>query len=217
MVPSEYAAIRDRVQPGDVIAFGGNGYLSLLIRLAGGSHASHAGIVVSAAEGKTEPMLVESTIRIDLDRDDDVPPTFAVQPLPLAACVGKYDGMVWWLPLSPEVRGKLDVSELKKFLKDADGKPFNVPGGLLVVLRDLYQRIRGKDDEPAFRTYFCSELVARALERAKAVAKVDEALVSPTDLCRWRIYQGTYHYLLKDTEPDAKEIQGHNTRQPGST
>ena len=61
-----------------------------------------------------------------------------------------------------------------------------------------------------------AELVAEALRTARVVSDVISSEVSPSDLCRWRIYSGTYH-LLKGTDPISTEIRGYNTSPPGST
>jgi hypothetical protein len=212
MLESEYGTIRAHVRPGDVIAFGGNGLVSRFVRLAGGSSVSHTGIILAAATATEEPVLAESTVDFTTK-----PPTLNVTRGSLETRYQRYDGMAWWLPLSAQVRRMLDLPQLVRFLESAQGQPFDVPGGLLVVLLDLYQRVRGHEYEEDYRTYFCSELVARALESGGAVGPVDPSLVSPTDLCRWEIYEGTYHYLLKRSEPDPEEIRGYNTRPPGST
>ena len=212
MEESDYARIRDLVQPGDIIAFGGNGFLSRLIEVSGGTAVSHVGIVVEEASNGRDPKMVESTV--DFDHD---PPIFVVMARSLEERYLDYDGKVWWLPLNQQVRDALQLPELRRFLKEADGQPFDIPGGLWVVIRDLFQRVRGHEYEREFRAYFCSELVARALESASAVGDVDESLVSPSDLCRWKIYDAVYHYLLKRAEPTAKEIKGFNSRKPGST
>jgi hypothetical protein len=63
-----------------------------------------------------------------------------------------------------------------------------------------------------FSKFFCSELVAAAFERA-GVTKVpiNASEVTPIDLCRWRIYQGSYYQLKGDP---SKRISRFNTASP---
>jgi hypothetical protein len=79
-----------------------------------------------------------------------------------------------------------------------------------VVLYDMWQRVRGHEWTVDYTSYFCSELAARALERAGVVQALDTSLVSPSDLCRWAIYDHTYHYLKKpgEADPNPREVPG---------
>lgn len=187
MQVSTYDQVRDRLRPGDVIAFRGESALSRFIRLAAGSDVSHVGVILEARAPGKEPRLVEATVRFGL-KD----PTFHVERDSFRGQYAGYYGAGWWLPLAPAVRAALDD-------------------------RDLWQRFTGSEQQRDVETYFCSELVARALESAGAVGKVVAAQVSPADLCRWRLFDDTYHFLPKPNWPHATDIHGYNTRPPGST
>ncbi|MGD8931607.1 MAG: hypothetical protein PVI52_03485, partial [Chromatiales bacterium] len=64
-----------------------------------------------------------------------------------------------------------------------------------------------------FSKFFCSELVAAGLEMAGAVGAVNASEVTPIDLCRWKIYQGSY-YQLKGSKK--KKISRFNTADPAN-
>ena len=66
-----------------------------------------------------------------------------------------------------------------------------------------------RNDED-FSRFFCSELVAAALEKGKVIKKINASEVTPNDLCRFSIYSGTYHQL----KGPKRAIGGHNTLSP---
>ena len=204
-----YEEIRDRVQPGDIVAFGGYGLLSRVIKAISGSPVSHVSTIVAPSQGAEEPRVVEATVRFG---EEDATVTVGTSPLRNRL---DYDGDIWWLPLRPAVRARFDVGRFKRFLEEADGAPFDVGGGFFVLVRDLLQRLKLVEARE-LETYFCSELVAEALESGGAVGNVDGSLASPKDVCSWRIYRRAYAYV-DPAERDPKEIDGYNSRRPGST
>ena len=61
-----------------------------------------------------------------------------------------------------------------------------------------------------FSAFFCSELVAGALEAGGVIRKVNASEVTPIDLARFTLYSDDY-YQLKGAN---KNLNGHNTISP---
>ncbi len=132
MLVKKYADVRDLVQPGDVIAFGGSGFLSHIVKAAGGSNVSHAGAILEASAGSAGPRFIESTVDFKQPK-----PITHVKISAFEDRCRTYEGEVWWLPLDATVRRRFDVSSFARFMQQADGEPFDIPGGLWVTLQDF--------------------------------------------------------------------------------
>ena len=61
-----------------------------------------------------------------------------------------------------------------------------------------------------FSRFFCSELVAGALEKAGVIKRINASEVTPVDLCMFGLYRRHYHQL----KGAKKRIRGHNTLSP---
>lgn len=209
MQERSYEQVRDQVQPGDVVAFGGDNVLSETIMKSGNSTASHAGIIVAKASRGQEPRFIEATIRVE---GND--PTQVAEVTSFRDRLEEYHGQAWWLPLHPTVRGTFREDEFMDFIHGVEGKFFDLTEGVAVVLKNL---LRLPDPPVAVRTgdfLFCSELVVDALRAGGVVGRVDPSKVSPAALCRWSIY-GDVYTLLRGTQ--GTTIPGYNTLPPGTT
>lgn len=215
-----YDEARRRVRPGDLVAFGGSGWVSQIIRLSMGAPVSHTGVILTAlgADGR-EPQLVESSIQ---RRDGRL--QLGVQPSGFGSAWNGYQGRAWLLPLRDDVRARFDAAEFDRFLRGMQGMPFDLPGGAGVLLKEMWDQLRellfgpqaeaflSRNHELQF--FFCSELIAAAFETAKLTQGVRAADVSPIDLCRWNLYEATYFQREGD---EAAEIPDFGKRKPGST
>ena len=92
---NSYENIRNRVHPGDVIAFSGDAPISTVIKLGTSSHVSHVGMIAPGDDSAEGPLIAEATedgIRTRTLReryeDNDVE-------------------KLWWLPLDPVFRTRL--------------------------------------------------------------------------------------------------------------
>ncbi|MDQ7016475.1 MAG: hypothetical protein Q9N68_08890, partial [Gammaproteobacteria bacterium] len=95
-----YTDARKLMQPGDVIAFGGKGHFSEIIKMATFSSVSHVGTILQTKipeddSGRFFNQIIESaTIRgfsgVSVSR--------------LSDRLDEYEGEIWWLPLSAELR-----------------------------------------------------------------------------------------------------------------
>jgi len=204
-VQGGYVWARPRMRPGDVIAFGGKGRFSELIKWATGAGVSHVGVVLQTQRLDTERtgffnQIIEST---SLDGFSGVIVS------KLSKRLTKYHGEVWWLPLSDEVRATFNHDAFFDFLMEQDHKGYDSLQAIGSLLDGLGSLTRNEED---FSKFFCSELVAAGLEAASAIPKVNASEVTPIDLCRWKIFSPEYVQL----KGRAKAIRGYNTLDPAS-
>ena len=208
MKQANYQKVRGRMRTGDIVAFGGRGFVSWLTKRLTGSNVSHVGIVVQTHLRDTEQknfdnLIVESTKRGNC---------FGVLMAPCRYVVDQYEGEVWWLPLRREVRDRFKQDALANFLyRDPDAIPERSTfdwWGALIAMVDSFGKLTHNPEE--FDKYFCSELIARGLECAGAVPNVNASEVSPIDVCQWAVYKKNYFQL----RGDLKGIDAYNTVQP---
>jgi hypothetical protein len=198
------------MRPGDVIAFSGKGTLCEVVKRAYGSDVSHVAAIFDsttgvavAPDGGVSHEIIESTATAG-----------GVAPCPLSERVQSYDGIVWWLPLSQAARRAMDLARFREFLRSQRARPYDVPQAVrsaidhLDGVSSLGPLTRNVED---FARFFCSELVAAALEASGAIPSLNSSEVTPMDLCRFCIYADDY-WQIKG--PDTR-IEGHNTLSPG--
>ncbi len=209
-----YAEAREQMQPGDVIAFGGKGHFSEIIKFATFSEVSHVGVMLQTKipeddTGRFFNQIIESTSLhgfngVNVSRFSDR--------------LNTYEGELWWLPLKAEIRKKkFQQKEFFNFLfnQAKERKAYDMPQAMKSAVDigdDLPFGLNGpaynKED---FSKFFCSELVAAGLEVAKAVDTVNASEVTPIDLCRWSIYEDSYFQLKGES---SKRISRFNTASP---
>ena len=178
MILSNYNDIRDQLQPGDLIAYGGMGWVSKLIKWSTGSPVSHVGVVARVDSGHERVMVMEST---------SLNGRKGVQMNRLSKRVQEYNGHVWWLPLSDRSREKLDIDKFWEYLWAQDGKKYDyLQASMSATL------FWARED---FGKLFCSELVAGAYEAGGLIAKINSSEATPKDLVNMRLYKRAYHQV----------------------
>lgn len=105
---AKYDEVRGQMRGGDMIAYGGTGFLSRAIEVVTGSVLSHMAMVVApelttAGNPDREIFITESTI---------TPGQNGPQINPLRESVAVYPGKVWWLPLSDRIRSFLNFDDM---------------------------------------------------------------------------------------------------------
>ena len=106
---ANYAQVRSQMKPGDVIAFGGKGNFSEIIKWATRSSVSHVGVIMQSRmilDGNVQPgffnQVIESTSLEGFS---------GVTISRLSDRIRHYDGDIWWLPSVPQRRpGWIPVS-----------------------------------------------------------------------------------------------------------
>ncbi len=213
-VQMKYSEARAKMQPGDVIAFGGKSHFSEIIKFATFSDVSHVGVILQTKitddeTGRFFNQIIESTSLhgfngVNISRFSDRLET--------------YEGELWWLPMDAQIRKeKFDRKAFFNFLfnQAQQRKAYDMPQAVksaLDTLDTLPFGLHGPGyNSEDFSKFFCSELVAAGLEIAGAVGTVNASEVTPIDLCRWQIYEGEYYLLKGDPE---KKISRFNTASP---
>lgn len=199
-----YPDVRSLMKPGDVIAFGGKGQLSDIIKWATRAPVSHVGVIFTTRATYDAPdadrymvNVIESTTLAGAEP--------GVQVSQLSTRLKAYDGQVWWLPLRDDVRAtRFDERRFFDFLLAQKGKGYDYKQAIGSGL-DLCD-FAGLENTEDFERFFCSELVAAALEEAGVVVGVNASEITPIDLCRWPIYADAYTQILGDP----REIPRYN-------
>lgn len=206
-----YEEARNRMKPGDVIAFSGKGNFSEIIKWATRASVSHVGVILQSKlliEGQPQQgyfnQIIESTSLNGFS---------GVSISRLSDRLATYDGEMWWLPLGDAVRSRLDLQKFYDFLIHQEHKEYDMPQAVKSALDALDKAplVGGLTyNVEDFSRFFCSELVAAGLEAGSAIRSLNSAEVTPIDLCMFNIYQPVY-YQLKGVD---KDIRAHNTMSP---
>jgi hypothetical protein len=209
-----YKEARPQMKPGDVIAFGGKGHFSEIIKFACRADVSHVGVILQTrvVEDDTDRFfnqIIESTSLhgfngVTISRFSDRMPV--------------YPGEIWWLPLRRDLwEKKFDRKAFYNFLfnQAKERKGYDTPQAIKSALDALDQLpLIGKIgyNTEDFSRFFCSELVAAGLEVAGVVPTINASEVTPIDLCRWNIFEPDYYIIKGDP---SKTISRYNTLNPG--
>jgi hypothetical protein len=203
-----YSEIRSKMQPGDIIAFGGNSLFSKWAKLTTRSPVTHVAVVVKTQildeqQGRYFNQVIEATSYNGKS---------GVMVNRLSDRVSTYDGDMWWLPLGETQRQIFEANQnaFFNFLFQQEHKDYDIWQlfGSAVDATDtipfLGQLSSNSED---FSSWFCSELVAEALEIGKIIQPVNASEVTPVDICRLNIYQTHYTQFCGEQ----KQIKGFNS------
>jgi len=206
-----YRAIRNHMQAGDVIAFGGESPFSKLIKFSTRSSVSHVAVVFQSK------MLGDDSNRFlnQIIESTSYNGKSGVMINRLSDRIATYPGHIWWLPLSDIARAKMDsnITAFFNFLLQQEHKEYDMPQALMsAVDHNNPQSWLGQltTNEEDFSRFFCSELVAAALEKAQVISQVNASEVTPIDLCRFNLYKDSYTQL----KGDVRKINGFNQLDP---
>lgn len=210
----DYWQIRSEVKPGDIIAFGGKGNFSELIKWATRAAVSHVGIImqtqVIAAPGIGQDGYLNQIIE-----SASLNGFSGVSISRLSDRVKTYNGEMWVLRLSPAARQKLRPNQEKFFnwCLNQDHKLYDAPQAIKSAL-DLMDKPLGSAsptlNKEDFSSFFCSELAAGALEVASVLPSINASEVTPIDLCSFNIFEQDYFQITGTM----KEIKSYNSIDP---
>ena len=208
-----YYEVRDLMKPGDIVAFGGKGSFSQIIKWVTKSSVSHVGIVLQSQlliDGEEQTgkfnQIIEST-SVDGYR--------GVSISRLSDRVETYDGEVWWLPLSEASRVKLNGQKFYDFLLNQNEKRWDIPRAIGSALDAIdHIPVVGKltHNTEDYSKLFCSELAAAGLKEGNVIDHLNASEVTPIDLCRFNLYDSTYCQM----KGPQKLIDGFNTLNPNN-
>lgn len=204
---SPYAPLRHKIQPGDIIAFSGQGISSEIVKVATRSEVSHVGIILRCElrQDLIHPLLMESS---------PIEGFHGVAISDLEERITHHKGNMWWLPLRSERRQSLQVEKFQKFLLAQNKKKYDpiqaINSGLskLHSIPGLGRLTRSREN---LDRLFCSELAAAALKAGKVLPRINPSGITPSQLCQLAIYKPEYH-LLKSVEET--EIVAYNSMAP---
>ncbi|MEO5371240.1 MAG: hypothetical protein H7833_14300 [Magnetococcus sp. DMHC-1] len=203
-----YDKARPDMLPGDVIAFSGSGSFSELIKFSTLSSVSHVAVIMQTklmVDGDPQSGMFNQII--------EAVTTQGVVIKRLSDKLKDYDGEIWWLPLRRSLQKSMDKKKFFDFLIHQEGKKYDMPQAVKSAL-DASDNIPliGKltHNQEDFSAFFCSELVAGALETAGAIKHLNASEVTPIDLCRFAIFNDDYYQI----KGKLKSIKGYNTTDP---
>ena len=213
---STYSDSRNQMRPGDVVAFEGSGPFPDLVKMVTGSNISHVGVVL---QSQILTKRTDGGSYLIKDYVNSIIETAWMGGRPqvtinrLSDRIDQEEKAVWWLPLSGEVRERMDFEKFYDFLVKQKGVPYDVPQAIksAVDVFDKWPVLRAMTkNREDFGKWFCSELVAAGLEIAGAIKSLNCSEVTPINLCRFNLYLPDYIQL----KGEPTEIKGYNTKNP---
>lgn len=161
-----YTEIRDGMQTGDIIAFGGTSIFSLAVNAFTGKckndhHIAHVAMVLGTTAGSAKIVqLIEANITgVNITR--------------MANRVKYYEGEIWWYPIKRNLQVK--TKPMLKWLLAQEGKPYDIPQAML----SAFDFIPQPED---LSKLFCSELCVEGLERGGVIDDVISSRITPVEL-----------------------------------
>jgi hypothetical protein len=190
MIRTHYDFIRSRMRSGDVIAFGGTGWLSGAIRLRTRlsfwrpwdlAPVSHVAVIDRVWErAGLRVILSESTSLIGSG-------VVGVQRTYLSERIENYQGKIWWLPIHSSRRENMDIAAMWRYLERADGVKYDWLGAPMSALP-----VRPSE---CLDRLFCSEHVTAGLRAAGVIKRINASRVNPYQVCRFDIYENDYYQI----------------------
>lgn len=203
-----YLDIHTFMQPGDIIAFGGDSLFSKWAKLTTQSAVTHIAVVLKSQlvdqnDGSYFNQVIEAT---------EFNGKSGVMINRLCERIDTYDGDIWWLPLAEQSRNILTHKSTAffDFLFQQEHKDFDIWqlfGSAVDVTDDVPLLKSISRNTPDFSSWFCSELAAEALHVAGVINDVNASEVTPIDICRFNIYAKEYVQL----KGNARQITGINS------
>lgn len=207
MLHLTYQSIRPTIRPGDIVAFGGVGTFSKIIKIFTRSKVSHVGIVMEtkmlleegAQQGKIVHIIESTTLSSNGKK--------GVQINALSDRLSEIEssgGSAWILPLREDVRNEVDWKKFFDICWAERGRAYNMPAAILAGL-----------PLPRFFTRsakFCSQLVIYTLKMSgvSRLQKVLPASVNPQELCEMNLYSEDYSQVVGKRA----EIRNYNSKSP---
>ncbi|MBL1176438.1 hypothetical protein [Pantanalinema sp. GBBB05] len=201
-----YAQIRDRLKPGDVIAFSGKDFPSTGVKVATCSSFVHVAIVFQAHEpGSYEDsvLIAESHIDTSLPSVGTGKRILGVQLQWLAQRIAATDCPVWWAALKQPLNSNA-LSQMQQWLLEVEQR--RIPYDFVQAIGagfDLLDHwgLENRTDDSAL---FCSELVTRALQIAAVLdMTVNAAEQTPLDVMQFSCFQPIVVIKTSESQPKA--------------
>lgn len=187
-----YLDVREQMMPADLIAFGGKGHFSELIKRFTRYPVSHVGTVLQRtirgdASGSFFNEIIESTSLQGFN---------GVVVRQLSRAIDTYHGSIWWLPLSKAARAKLDLDAFTRALLDTRGRSYDFVQAVGSAI-DLVLPEQQED----FARFFCSEHAAYGLREGKVLSRsFNPSEMTPADVVRFDCWAEPVQLLGEEEE-----------------
>jgi hypothetical protein len=189
-----YAELREEMLPGDVVAFGGtNSRISELIKYVTRGPVSHVGVILHTRTTTDDDGRFFNLVLETVSLNGHV----AVAQTRLSVRAQRYEGDIWWLPLSAEARNKLNLRLFWDWCMEQEGKPYDYTQAWRAGI-DSMDWTGWTYNEEDFSRLFCSELVAGALEAGGVLPSINASEFTPLDVCRLQIFSSRYYQIAGD-------------------
>jgi len=180
-----YQAIRHTLRTGDLIAFGGQTFVSATIKTITKSNVSHVGMVLRVnTEMASVPiiMIVEST---------SVGAGFSgVRISRLSTRVASYDGDLWILPIDSPI----NIPGTETFLVSMLGIPYDYKQAIGSAVDFSFRPDQQEDLSKLFCSELCNEAYKRYLLNSNEIP-ANSSEQTPIDVCRLPIYADVYQLV----------------------
>lgn len=186
----KYKDARKIMSPGDIIAFGGNGFISDMIKFVTNGSVSHVGVILQTSIPTLEGVFINQIIESTSIGDG-----FAgVQINRMSDHIRDYDGDIWCLPLTTRIKEDFDQGMFFSFMLDQVGKKYDAPQAIGSALDFI------PDNRENLDKLFCSELVAAAFEKVGIIKEINASEQTPADICNFDIFGEPYQLkgVLRD-------------------
>jgi hypothetical protein len=182
------------MRPGDLIAFGGKGNFSTLIKMRTRSTVSHVGAVLLRLDAGAVP-------RVEVIESTSLYGKKGVQTNALGQHVANYGGEIWWLPLSEKVRERFAPAAFVERAITYLGRPYDFKQAVGAAI-DWPERLVGNvfENDEDFQRFFCSELIAALYEHSHVLSDINASEETPADLVRRRLYRECYQIAGEPTK-----------------
>ncbi|MBE9032467.1 hypothetical protein IQ266_22270 [filamentous cyanobacterium LEGE 11480] len=184
LIDKAYADMRSQVKPGDIFAFSGSDLPSQVVKLATRSQYVHVAIVVwvdSRVARNNAILIAESHVDTSLPSVGTGEHGLGVQLQWLNDRVETQPGPIWWIPLAESI-SEDGIIKMRRWLQmtEAEQTPYDFKQAIAIGLVALgWDGLSQADDE----AFFCSELVAKALQVAGVLEpEINPACHSPADV-----------------------------------
>ena len=212
-----YITARPFMKVGDIIACGGNGRVSKVIKkftslTTKRNEVSHIAVV----DQVTRPYFEENTYEIQIIESTTLSNDgkSGVQRRRLSDVVKHYDGDMWFLSLTDIARNNLNIADFFNWLTEQEGKEYDTTGAIKSAL-DLFEDtildfIDTNDDD--FHKLFCSMLAAGAYKAGGLFRRIagikptpmfykPASEFTPIDICQLPFFRHTYYQIKGNLKP----------------
>ena len=179
----EYSKARRMMLPGDLLAFGGSGYVSEIIKSSTDSNVSHVGVILQTSIPSLEGIFINQIIEsVGKKKAGEA----GVVINRISDHIRDYDGDIWWLPLLSKFRIRFNQGIFFSFMLDQIGKPYDLPQAIGSALDFIPDNLEDLDK------LYCSELVSAGYEKIGFTEPINCSEQTPIDTCRFNFLDSPF-------------------------